>query len=80
MKFAVSLLALAGLVAAADVSVDVGDDGAFAFKPTTVTASVGDTVNFKFSGSIHTVTQSSGLTAPCTAAGLDSGPGQGKFL
>ncbi|KAF8266528.1 Cupredoxin, partial [Lactarius quietus] len=53
--------------------VNVGQNG-LAFTPNTVTASVGDMINFVFYPKNHTVTQST-FPAPCQpmAGGVDSG-------
>jgi len=54
---------LAGLAAAADFTVKVGEGGNV-FVPSTIAASVGDTVSFHFTGSNHDVVQST-FDAPC---------------
>ncbi|TFK63708.1 hypothetical protein BDN72DRAFT_305851 [Pluteus cervinus] len=73
MKLAIALTAIpAALAASFDVQVAPG--GQLVFTPNTVTAAVGDTVNFTFNPANHTVTQSTFAT-PCTPSdgGLDSG-------
>lgn len=78
MHFSVAVLAVLGclpacLHAQSVIPVQVGQNGFF-FDPPTVTAQVGDIISFVFSGSNHTVTQSSSDT-PCSplAGGFSSG-------
>jgi plastocyanin len=67
--------------------VDVGTGQGFAYNPSQLNASIGDTVRFNFLGRNHSVTQSD-LTSPCTYnGGFDTGLNQfnplnitGKFL
>ncbi|GLB34675.1 hypothetical protein LshimejAT787_0202400 [Lyophyllum shimeji] len=79
MRFftAVFALAAAAVASAANVNVLVGDGGALAFSPSSVTAAAGDTVIFEFRGKNHSVTQST-FANPCTpmstpSAGVNSG-------
>lgn len=74
-------LSVAGLVAAQDVTVQVGalegsTDFALVFSPSNVTATKGSVITFQYSGAPgnHSVTQSS-FDAPCTPLenGFDSG-------
>jgi plastocyanin len=90
MRFSsVALLAsAASLASAANFTVLVGDGGALAFSPTSVTVASGDTINFEFRAKNHTATQST-FANPCTlqttpATGVDSGfqfvaPGSTSF-
>lgn len=77
MHFSLASIALAGLVSivsAENFQVTVGNGSQLAFEPTTVNASVGDTISFVFYPKNHTVTQST-FTAPCEpmSGGVDSG-------
>jgi hypothetical protein len=78
MRFStVIALVSAAVVSAADIHVLVGDNGALAFSPTSVTALAGDIVHFEFHSKNHTVTQST-FASPCTLQttpkqGIDSG-------
>jgi uncharacterized cupredoxin-like copper-binding protein len=77
---AVLTASVPAFVFAANHTVLVGQDGKATFTPSTITAVVGDIVNFQFAGGNHTVTQST-FADPCTqpfnttsgAAGFDSG-------
>jgi plastocyanin len=81
MRFSTAALStvLPALALAANFTVDVGLNG-LAFTPTSITAAVGDIVNFVFHPKNHSVTQSL-FTSPCTPAfdattgaqGFDSG-------
>jgi len=77
MRFTVAstlaAIAAATSASAANVQVQVGNGG-LTFTPSSVNASVGDTVSFVFYPKNHTVTQSS-FAAPCQplASGIDSG-------
>jgi plastocyanin len=68
----VVLATLASTVSAANIQVQVGSSG-LTFSPSSVNATVGDTVTFVFYPKNHTVTQSS-FAAPCQAnsTGIDS--------
>lgn len=70
----VLLLASAQLALAATFNVTVGGPGVLKFEPQSVTASVGDIIQFIFQQKNHTVTQST-LASPCSplAGGFDSG-------
>lgn len=70
----VALATLATTVSAANIQVQVGASSQLAFSPSSVNASVGDTVSFVFSPKNHTVTQST-FAAPCQpmSGGVDSG-------
>jgi len=61
-----SLLALAATVSADTLSIDVGEDGGLSFEPNSMTAAVGDVLEFRFySGSGgHSVVRSS-FDSPC---------------
>jgi plastocyanin len=78
MHFAAAVaLVSAVVVSAADFNVTVGDGGALAFNPTSVTAAVGDIIHFEFRAKNHSVTQST-FASPCTlqstpSVGIDSG-------
>ncbi|KAG7448054.1 uncharacterized protein BT62DRAFT_930136 [Guyanagaster necrorhizus] len=67
-----AVLVSAVFVSAADHLVTVGDGGALAFNPTSVTAVQGDTVTFSFRANNHSATQST-FASPCTKSGIDSG-------
>jgi len=70
----VTLLGLAALVAAKSIDIDVGENGGFKFSPNTVTAAVGDTLEFHFySGSGGHSVVSSSFDSPCV-------PGPGAFF
>jgi len=90
MHFAAVLaLVSAVVVSAVDIHVTVGDGGALAFNPTSVTAAIGDVIHFEFRAKNHSVTQST-FASPCTlqttpTVGIDSGfqavaPGATTFL
>ncbi|KIY71235.1 Cupredoxin [Cylindrobasidium torrendii FP15055 ss-10] len=70
---AITALAVASLASAATIDVKAGADG-LTFTPNSVTAAVGDTINFEFYPKNHTLTQST-FANPCTAmdGGVDSG-------
>ncbi|KAI9453131.1 hypothetical protein BJY52DRAFT_858432 [Lactarius psammicola] len=72
-----SIIALFSSAAAQTVwKVNVGDAiGNTIFFPSLISASVGDTVQFTFNPKNHSVTQSTGITAPCVplSGGFDSG-------
>lgn len=79
MRFSLAALALASVssVLAVDHLVLVGDGGALAFNPTSVTVAAGDTVSFEFRAKNHSVTQST-FVNPCALMttpkqGVDSG-------
>jgi plastocyanin len=76
MRLSIVAAALASVVvvSAANISVLVGSNGTLTYQPSSVNASVGDTIAFTFTGGNHTVTQSSFAT-PCTAlsGGITSG-------
>ena len=77
-----AVFCIVGGVHAAVVQVQAGPNSQLVFSPDTVTANVGDTVNFQMVGALHTVAQSPGrLNGPCdTGSGFDSGPTHGEFL
>ena len=77
-----AVFCIVGGVHAAVVQVQAGPNSQLVFSPDTVTANVGDTVNFQMVGALHTVAQSPGrLNGPCdTGSGFDSGPTHGVFL
>lgn len=56
------------------IAITVGANGALAFSPSNVNATVGDTINFSFLAGSHTVTQST-FAAPCSpmSGGFNSG-------
>jgi len=62
--FAFAALAVSGAMAANVIQVTVGKDSLLAFSPTSVTAAVGDTIQFTFYPKNHTVVQST-LKTPC---------------
>jgi len=69
--------ALATTAAAKTVVITAGSGG-FVFSPESVTADVGDTLEFHFVGSIHTAVQGD-FSTPCSmgslaSTGFDSGP------
>jgi plastocyanin len=77
MRFAFTSAAIATLATAASAAqfnVTVGAGGILAYSPSSINASVGDTVTFIFNPKNHTVTQST-FTAPCEpmVGGIDSG-------
>ncbi|PAV23501.1 serine-threonine rich [Pyrrhoderma noxium] len=73
MKFSVAaLLSVVSVVSAETFTVLVGENGGLTYNPTSVNASVGDTIAFQFVAKNHTVTQST-FANPCTASGVDSG-------
>jgi len=59
-----SILALAGTALAASHRIDVGKSG-LSFTPDSVTASIGDTLEFYFVGGTHDAV-SGDYSAPCT--------------
>jgi len=75
-----TLAAIAGSVAAKNITVTVGAGGNLTYTPAEVQAEVGDVVNFVFTSKNHTVTQSS-FANPCkllvnattNVQGFDSG-------
>lgn len=73
IKTAAFVAAAASFASAADLLVLVGDGG-LTFKPTSVTAAVGDNVIFEFRAKNHTVTQSS-FAQPCNFLQTPNGPG-----
>jgi len=69
MRATLSFLALAASVAEATVSIAVGENGALKFDPDSVTAAVGDTLEFHFySGSGGHSVVSSSFSTPCMPA------------
>jgi len=82
MRFSTAIAALASVCVAAvsaqqNFTVIVGGNGTVTYNPTSVNASVGDTIAFQFQGGNHTVTQST-FAQPCSimttpAQGIDSG-------
>jgi len=80
MRFSTVIAALVPVVAVSaqqTFTVIVGGNNTLTFNPTSVNASVGDTVAFQFQSKNHTVTQST-FAAPCAnmttpTAGIDSG-------
>lgn len=70
----ISLLAALAATAAAKTVVITAGSGGFVFSPDTVTADVGDTIEFHFVGSIHTAVQGD-FSTPCqgSSSGFDSG-------
>ena len=72
MKFTLgfSLLA-AGLVAAQNITVEVGKDQALTFSPNVIVADIGQVVEFKFMRGSHSVTQAT-FNDPCTQAWIDA--------
>ncbi|KAF8305551.1 hypothetical protein DL93DRAFT_2172572 [Clavulina sp. PMI_390] len=79
LLFATSLFAAANAVMVHNIT--VGGNGALAFEPTSITASLGDVVQFVFVAKNHTATQSS-FDSPCSrligadgvsVTGFDSG-------
>jgi len=74
MRFALAVAALASVASATTISVMVGANSTLTFQPSSVVASVGDTIAFTFTGANHTATQST-FAAPCTkmTGGIDSG-------
>lgn len=76
-----SILATAVLAGAstvvngATIRIDVGRDGALAFNPSTVTAMVGDVLEYHFFANNHSVVQGAFDTpcAPVTSGGFFSG-------
>jgi plastocyanin len=59
----VVIASLISLVTAANITIEVGQDGN-SFTPSTITADIDDTVTFDFTGSRHDVVQSS-FEDPC---------------
>jgi len=80
MRFSTVVAALVPIVAVSaqqTFTVVVGGNGSLTYDPTSVNASVGDTVAFQFAAKNHTVTQST-FAAPCQqmttpTLGIDSG-------
>ncbi|KAF8918936.1 hypothetical protein CPB85DRAFT_1430089 [Mucidula mucida] len=77
MRFAAVLALTASFAAAAEITVLVGENAGLTFNPTSVTAAVGDVINFEFVAKNHTLTQST-FAKPCEkmttpSAGIDSG-------
>ncbi|KAH8117177.1 Cupredoxin [Phellopilus nigrolimitatus] len=74
MKFSslVSALSAIGLASAANFTVKVGENGGLTYNPSSVNASVGDTIAFQFVAKNHSVTQST-FASPCNASGVNSG-------
>ncbi|KAL0577881.1 hypothetical protein V5O48_004117 [Marasmius crinis-equi] len=70
---AATLLPAAGVLAATQ-TVTVGDNNALAFSPSSLTAAMGDTIEFQFKSKNHSVSQST-FTDPCQfkSGGVDSG-------
>ena len=69
-----SSLSMLALAAAKNISIDVGEDG-FTFEPNTVTADVGDQLQFHFYPTNHSAT-SSDFSNPCNpsaSGGFSSG-------
>jgi len=72
-----ALVPVVAVSAAQNFTVVVGGGSTLTYNPTTVNASVGDTIAFQFQSKNHTVSQST-FAAPCQlmttpAAGIDSG-------
>ncbi|EFY87253.1 extracellular serine-rich protein [Metarhizium acridum CQMa 102] len=69
------LLALSAGASAATIQVDVGENGTFTFSPDTVTAGVGDTLDFHFYPLNHSVVMGdfSNPCAPAKTGGFFSG-------
>lgn len=69
----ITLLALAAAATAKTVVINVGQSG-LSFSPDSSTASVGDTLEFHFFGSIHSAVQGD-FSTPCqmSSSGFDSG-------
>jgi len=82
MRFSVAALVafVPALVSAANITVQVGGNGALTYTPSNITAAVGDFIEFEFRDKNHTVTQST-FADPCShfknattgELGLDSG-------
>lgn len=73
MKLSIAAaLSVVATVSAETFTVLVGENGGLTYNPTSVNASVGDTIAFQFVAKNHTVTQST-FANPCTASGVDSG-------
>ncbi|PBK74984.1 Cupredoxin [Armillaria solidipes] len=77
MRFSVVIAAIASIASAANITVKVGENSGLTFDPTSVTAAVGDVVQFEFLAKNHTVTQST-FAVPCEkmttpTEGVDSG-------
>jgi len=76
MRFSIAtvLSASVAAISAATIEVQVGANGSLTYQPSSVNASTGDTIAFKFVGGNHTITQSTFAT-PCQAlgGGVDSG-------
>jgi len=82
MRFSIAALAafVPALVSAANITVQVGGNGALTYTPSNITAAVGDFIEFQFQDKNHTVTQST-FADPCTQSknattgelGLNSG-------
>jgi len=77
---ALSVAALPLAARAAEITITVGGSAGLVYTPASVTAAIGDTINFVFNAKNHTVTQSAFAT-PCEllqnattgAVGFDSG-------
>jgi len=69
-----TFLGLAACALAANITVQVAENGTLTFTPNSVNASNGDIIAFQFLAGNHTVTQST-FTDPCTKTtdGIDSG-------
>jgi plastocyanin len=69
------IAALAAIASAQKTVVITAGSGGFVFSPDSVTADVGDTLEFHFVGSIHTAV-SGDFSSPCSGSstGFDSGP------
>lgn len=69
MRATFSFLALAAAVSAATISINVGEDGALKFDPDSVTANIGDLLEFHFySGTGGHSVVSSTFSTPCVPA------------
>jgi len=67
MRTTSSFLALAASVSAATISIDVGENGSLKFNPDTVTAAMGDSLEFHFYAGGHSVVSST-FSSPCVPA------------
>jgi plastocyanin len=69
-----AMVALVATVAAKTIVITAGTGG-LAFSPDTVTADVGDVLEYHFVGSIHSAVQGD-FSSPCaqSSTGFDSGP------
>ncbi|EJD05686.1 uncharacterized protein FOMMEDRAFT_139054 [Fomitiporia mediterranea MF3/22] len=68
----ISALAAITSVSAANILVQVGANNGLTYNPSSVNASVGDTIAFQFLAKNHSVTQST-FASPCNSSGVDSG-------